>query len=104
MAEFDNKTREIVQRLQAIRVKMLREQPFYAVLLMHLRFALDESTPTLYTDGERIAFNPYFVDELDDLGVREAETHMGGMGVQYESELFDCFITQISSPFPILNN
>ena len=33
MAEFDNKTREIVQRLQAIRVKMLREQPFYAVLL-----------------------------------------------------------------------
>ena len=66
MAEFDNKTREIVQRLQAIRVKMLREQPFYAVLLMHLRFALDEATPTLYTDGERIAFNPYFVDELDD--------------------------------------
>ncbi len=27
------------------------------------------------------------VDELDDLGVREAETHMGGMGVQYESEV-----------------
>ena len=58
MAEFDNKTREIVQRLQAIRVKMLREQPFYAVLLMHLRFAIDESTPTAYTDGERIQHRP----------------------------------------------
>ena len=75
MAEFDNKTREIVQRLQAIRVKMLREQPFYAVLLMHLRFALDESTPTLYTDGERIAFNPYFVDELDDFQLQFVLMH-----------------------------
>lgn len=27
------------------------------------------------------------VDELDSLGVLEAETHMGGMGVQYESEV-----------------
>ena len=27
------------------------------------------------------------VDELDSVGVREAETHMGGMGVQYESEV-----------------
>lgn len=75
MAEFDNKTREIVQRLQAIRVKMLREQPFYAVLLMHLRFALDEATPTLYTDGERIAFNPYFVDELDDFQLQIVLMH-----------------------------
>lgn len=75
MAEFDNKTREIVQRLQTIRVKMLREQPFYAVLLMHLRFALDESTPTLYTDGERIAFNPYFVDELDDFQLQFVLMH-----------------------------
>lgn len=75
MAEFDNKTREIVHRLQAIRVKMLREQPFYAVLLMHLRFALDESTPTLYTDGERIAFNPYFVDELDNFQLQFVLMH-----------------------------
>lgn len=75
MAEFDNKIREIVQRLQTIRVKMLREQPFYAVLLMHLRFALDEATPTLYTDGERIAFNPYFVDELDDFQLQFVLMH-----------------------------
>ena len=27
------------------------------------------------------------VDELDSVGVREAEIHMGGMGVQYESEV-----------------
>ena len=27
------------------------------------------------------------VDELDSVGVRESETHMGGMGVQYESEV-----------------
>ena len=27
------------------------------------------------------------VDELDDLGVLESEKHLGGMGVQYESEV-----------------
>ena len=27
------------------------------------------------------------VDELDSVGVRESEIHMGGMGVQYESEV-----------------
>ncbi len=27
------------------------------------------------------------VDDLDSVGVREAEVHMGGMGVQYESEV-----------------
>ena len=27
------------------------------------------------------------VDDLDSVGVREAEIHMGGMGVQYESEV-----------------
>ena len=27
------------------------------------------------------------VDDLDSVGVRESEIHMGGMGVQYESEV-----------------
>ncbi len=75
MAEFDAKTREIITRLQAIRVKMQREQPFYAVLLMQLKYAVDVTTPTLYTDARRIAFNPFFIAELNETELRFALMH-----------------------------
>ncbi len=75
MAEFNGNVKEIVTRLQAARVTLIREQPFYAVLLMHMRFAIDVATPTLYTDGERIAFNPEFVEELSDSELRFVLMH-----------------------------
>jgi Fe-S cluster assembly protein SufB len=45
----------------------------------------DKSDEVIQNDWNNV-LKP-IVDELDDLGVREAETHMGGMGVQYESEV-----------------
>ena len=66
MALPDKKTLEIVKRLQNARLDLLRKQPFYALLLMHIKFAIDKSCEHSYTDGDRICFNPDFLDEIDD--------------------------------------
>lgn len=66
MDKFDKKTFEIIKRLQNARLSLLVKQPFYALLLLHMKFALDLICETAYTDGERIAFNPDFVDALSD--------------------------------------
>ena len=66
MALPDKKTLEIVKRLQNARLDLLRKQPFFAILLMGVKFAIDKNCSTAYTDGIRIAFNPDFLEELDD--------------------------------------
>ena len=66
MAKFDPEILAIVKRLQTARMDLMKTQPFYALLLMHLKFALDLTCETAYTDGERIAFNLDFLKELDD--------------------------------------
>ena len=66
MALPDKKTLEIVKRLQNARLDLLRKQPFYALLLMHMKFALDNTVEHSYTDGNRICFNPDFLCEIDD--------------------------------------
>ena len=66
MAVFDKQTADIVRRLQNARLSLLMTHPFYAVLLMHMKFALDLTCETAYTDGERIAFNPDFMNRLSD--------------------------------------
>ena len=66
MDKFDKRTYEIIKRLQNARLNLLSKQPFYALLLLHMKFALDISCETAYTDGVRIAFNPDFIDSLSD--------------------------------------
>ena len=66
MDKFDKRTYEIIKRLQNARLSLLSKQPFYALLLLHMKFALDISCETAYTDGERIAFNPDFMDKISD--------------------------------------
>lgn len=66
MARFDQKTLAIIKRLQNARLSLMGKQPFYALLLMNMKFALDLSCETAYTDGNRIAFNPDFMNEIDD--------------------------------------
>ena len=60
----------ITKRLQGIRQGLVRKTPFYAILLFGLRFSLDDMVETVYTDGERIAFNPDFLKSITD---REVE-------------------------------
>ncbi len=66
MAQFDKQTLDIVKRLQSARLSLLSKQPFYALLLMNMKFALDITCKTAYTDGTRIAFNPDFINMLSD--------------------------------------
>ena len=66
MDRFDQKTLAIIKRLQNARLSLMAKQPFYALLLMNMKFALDLSCKTAYTDGDRVAFNPDFMNEIDD--------------------------------------
>ena len=66
MARYDGKTLEIIKRLQNARLSLMAKQPFYALLLMNMKFALDLSCETAYTDGNRVAFNPDFMEQIDD--------------------------------------
>ena len=66
MALSDEQVRGYIKRLLLSRMRILANNGFYGLLLMHMKYALDESCQTAYTDGERIAFNPQFMDELRD--------------------------------------
>ena len=66
MARYDGKTLAIIKRLQNARLSLMAKQPFYALLLMNMKFSLDLSCHTAYTDGDRIAFNPEFMNDIDD--------------------------------------
>lgn len=58
------KQRELALKLQTSRLRLLERQPFYGLLLLHMKFALDIAAVTAYTDGDRIAFDPEFLDRL----------------------------------------
>ncbi len=53
-------------RLTQSRSRLLIKYPFYGVLLTHVKLSIDEDCGTAYTDGERIAFSPAFLDDLSD--------------------------------------
>ena len=61
---YNKELRDIVKRLQKARLSLMQEQPFYAVLLLHMEFSLDPMCETAYTDGKRIVFGPEFLGGL----------------------------------------
>lgn len=66
MVLSEEKVREYMKRLLVARMRILCNHGFYGLLLMHMIYSIDESAPTAYTDGERIAFRPEFLDGLSD--------------------------------------
>ena len=66
MALSDEKKRGYVQRLLLSRMRLLCNHGFYGLLLMHMRYAVDEEEQTAGTDGDRIVFGTDFLDELGD--------------------------------------
>ena len=66
MALSDEKIRGIMKRLLISRMRILCNHGLFGLLLMHIIYSLDEETATAYTDGERIAFSPDFLDDLSD--------------------------------------
>ncbi len=57
---------KIINRLQDAKTSLLSKAPFYALLLMSMKFAIDENCETVYTDGIRVTFNPDFILSLAD--------------------------------------
>lgn len=66
MVLSEEKKREYGKRLLLSRMRLLTEHGFYGLLVMHMRFALDETCETAATDGKRIYFGPAFLDALSD--------------------------------------
>lgn len=66
MVLSDEKMRECARRLLLSRMRVLLNNGFYGLLLMHMKMALDEECETAATDGERIYFSPSFMEELSD--------------------------------------
>lgn len=66
MDPSSGKIREYVRRLYLSRLRILCNHAFFGLLLMHMKYSIDEQCDTAYTDGTRIAFDPKFLDELSD--------------------------------------
>ena len=54
------------KRLLLARVRILTNYGFYGIMLLNMKFGLDEKCDTAYTTGDRICFSPNFMDELSD--------------------------------------
>ena len=66
MALSEEKIKGYVQRLLLSRMRILSNHGFFGLLLMHMRYAVDEEVETACTDGERITFGVDFLENLND--------------------------------------
>lgn len=60
------KKREYIKRILLSRMRILCNNGFYGLLLMHMNFAIDPECETACTDGRKIYFGPSFLNNLDD--------------------------------------
>lgn len=56
-------------------MNLLTKNPFYGLLLSHIKFALDTECETACTDGRRIWFGPAFMEDLSDSELEFVMTH-----------------------------
>ncbi len=66
MALSNDRLRGYVKRLLLSRMRILCDHGFYGLLLMHMKYAVDEKVETACTDGVRITFGTEFLDSLSD--------------------------------------
>lgn len=66
MALSDDLIRRYTRSLLLSRMRILCNHGFYGLLLMHLRYSLDETIKKVATDGEKILFHPDFLNQLTD--------------------------------------
>ena len=63
----DKKIKEITRRISLSRMRILINNGFYGLLLMHMKISISKERQTAWTDcSERIWFNPDFVDTVSD--------------------------------------
>ena len=66
MVLSDERIKGYMRRLLISRMRILCSNGFYGLLIMHMKFALDEECETAATDGVKIFFNPVFLDSISD--------------------------------------
>ena len=66
MVLSDEKIRKYQRRLLMSRMRILCNHGFYGLLIMHMKFRIDETVPTACTDGRNIIFGVEFLEELSD--------------------------------------
>jgi len=54
----------IEQKLSRARTQLLLNQPFFGTLCLRLKLVPMPNFPTMATDGQRLAYNPAFVEKL----------------------------------------
>lgn len=54
------------KRLLVSRMRILCNHGFFGLLLMHMKYEVDENVPTAYTDGVKIVFGTEFLENLSD--------------------------------------
>lgn len=64
--ETSDIVKECSKRLLLSRMRVIMNNPFYGLLLMHVDFGIDDAMPTAYTDGSKIRFNSSFMKNLSD--------------------------------------
>lgn len=62
----NEQVREYTKRILLSRLRILCNNGFYGLLLMHMNYGLDEECETAYTDGVNIRFCSQFLDSLSD--------------------------------------
>ena len=62
----EEKKNEFIRRLLLSRTRIMFNFGFYGLLLMSMKFKLDEDVETISTDAEYIYINPAFLDSLTD--------------------------------------
>lgn len=60
MVLSDEKKREYMKKLLLSRMRILCNNGFYGLLLMHMTYSIDESCKSAATNGKRIFFSPDF--------------------------------------------
>lgn len=58
------KRKRLKRKIIESRTRLAKEQPFFAVLLMYLRYVADDNVQKISTDGRCIYFSPDFLDKL----------------------------------------
>ena len=62
----EDKQKEYIKKILLSRFRILNNYGFYGLMLMHMKFGIDEKAPTAYTDGHKICFGPKFLESLSD--------------------------------------
>ena len=60
------KKNEFIKRILLSRLRILNDYGFYGLLLMHMKFGIDEGCKTAYTDAHKICFSPNFLNKLSN--------------------------------------